>query len=153
MPYASIEDVKGAMAKWTLDANSKPTENEAISMIRDVSLEIDAVLGGIGLATPATAPPEFVVSLKLLNQYGATARILRSMFPDAAGPGETPAYAFWERNYDDGIKALKKGEGIPSGVATTASLVKPQTYLTRNPDKEETLGDIAEPFFKAGKEF
>ena len=155
MPYAELSDVQALLAKFTVGGTTKPTVTQATAIIRDVSAEIDAALAGAGFAVPVTAPAWFVNYLGLVNQYGAAAAILKSMFPEAAGATEqTPAvYAFWESRYQKALKALRDGSAIPPGLAAGSAQVTPSTYFTRNPDEEEDLGVIAEPFFKRSTVF
>ena len=148
MAYADLDDVQGLIAKWTVGTTTTPTMTQATAIINDVSFEIDAALSANGIAVPVTTPAWFVSWLSLANQYGAAAAILKSMFPGATGPDETPAYAFWESRYQKALKGIKDGSLIPPGLATNEATVAASTYFTRNPDTEEDLGDIAEPFFK-----
>ncbi|KKL13739.1 hypothetical protein LCGC14_2522730, partial [marine sediment metagenome] len=143
MAYADLDDVQGLIAKWPIGTTTTPTMTQATAIINDVSFEIDAALSANGIAVPVTTPAWFVSWLSLANQYGAAAAILKSMFPGATGPDETPAYAFWESRYQKALKGIKDGSLIPPGQANEAT-VAPSTYLTRNPDTEEDLGDIAE---------
>ena len=62
-------------------------------------------------------------------------------------------YQFWESRYQRALKALRDGSAIPAGLAASSAQVMPSTYFTRNPDEEEALGDIAEPFFKRSTVF
>lgn len=148
MAYADLDDVQGLIAKWPVGTTTTPTIDQATAIIGDVSYEIDAALSANGIAVPITTPAWFTGWLSLANQYGAAAAILKSMFPGQSGPDETPAYAFWESRYQKALKGIKDGSLIPPGLATNEATVAPSTYLTRNPDTEEDLGDIAEPFFK-----
>ena len=150
MSYASLSDTQGLIAKFPVGATSKPNTAEANSIIDDVSNEIDTRLAGAGYTVPITTPDYLLGWCKALNTYGAAAAILKSMFPDSVGTGETPAYAFWESRYKDGLTALTTTEAA-GGIG--AAYVAPSTYLTRNPDSEEALGDIAEPFFTRSKVF
>lgn len=153
MAYAVQADVEGLIAQWTLSATSKPTSTQVGVIITDVSNEIDSLLAGLGYTVPVTAPSYFLDWLGILNAYGAAAAVLKSMFPDAAGPGETPAYAFWESRYKAGLGRLKDGSAIPAGLARSSKSLVPSTYFTRNPDEDEDLGDIAEPRIKMDKVF
>jgi len=154
MAYAASSDVQELIAQFTISGTSKPTSTQLTDIIAQIAGEIDTVLGARGITVPVTTPAHFLVRLEALNAYGAAAGTLKSMFPDATGADETPAYAFWERRYRDGLAELKDGTGIPDGViGSTAGYVAPSTYLTRNPDVEEDLGDIAEPFFTRSKVF
>jgi len=155
LSYASLSDIQGLIAKFTISASSKPTDTQATTIITQVSAEIDSVLAGGGYAVPVTAPAWFLDALKLLNAYGAAAAILRSMFPDRAGAGETSAALeiFYASQYNRGLRRLASGESIPPGLAAGSAQVTPSTYFTRNPDEEEDLGGIAEPFFKRSTVF
>ena len=153
MTYATLDEVRGLMAQFTIDATSTPTATEATAILDETSDEIDMRLSAAGVAIPATAPAGFLNFLGRLNAYGTAAAILKSMFPGATGAAETPAYAFWEKRYRDGLKAIVDGSAIPPDAATGSGTVNPSTYFTRNPDAEEDLGDIAEPRFKMNKVF
>jgi hypothetical protein len=148
MTYGVICDVEGLMAQFTISGTTKPDDTKAGVILDDVSDEIDVVLAAYGLTVPVTAPAYFLAWLGLLNAYGATAAILKSMFPGSTGPGENPAWAFWEKRYREGLAGLKDGSLIPGEAVPAAAFPDPSTYLTRNPDQDEDLGDIAEPRFK-----
>ena len=153
MTYAVIADVQGVIPKWILDGSSTPSNAQATAIIDAVSEEIDTVIAARGITVPVAAPAHFLAGLVMLNVYGGAARVLRAMFPDATGPGETPAYAYWEKQYDEGIAGLKNGSAIPASVEAAGVYVDPSTYFTRNPDTEEDLGEIAEPTFRRGMTF
>ena len=150
MAYTTLTNVKGLMAKFSVGVSTTPTEAQATTIIDAIAWEIDAALVGVGYTLPCEGPAWFVSWLGMLTAYGAAAAILKSMFPDATGPGESPAYAFWESRYQEGLKGIRDGTiVIPDAVRG----LSPSTYFTRNPDAEEDLGIIAEPFFKRGKVF
>ena len=153
--YAALADVQGLIAKFTISASSKSTDTQAGVIITDVSAEIDSVIAGAGYAVPVTAPAWFLNALKLLNAYGAAAAVLRSMFPDRTGgeDGSSALESFYAAQYNRGLRRLATGEAIPPGLAAGSAQVTPSTYFTRNPDEEEDLGDIAEPFFKRSTVF
>lgn len=155
MAYAVIADVQDLIAQFPLSTTSTPTTAQATTIMNDTANEIDMRLSRAGVTTPVTTPAAFLRALALLNAYGTAAAVLKSMFPAATGPGETPAYAFWEKRYQDGLAAISDGSFLPDDVVVVGSsgLVEPSTYLTRNPDSEEDTGVIAEPMFKIGKVF
>ena len=153
MAYAVLADIQALIAKFTVGTATTPTTTQAGAIISDVQDEIDTMLAANGVAVPVTAPAHFVSALGLVNQYGAAAAILKSMFLDAVGAGETPAYAFWEERYRRGLASIKDGSMIPPDVLFNEASVAPSTYFTRNPDTEEDLGTIAEPFFKRSTVF
>jgi hypothetical protein len=152
MAYAAIADVQRLIAQWPLSNTSTPTTAQATAITDDTAAEIDARLASVGVTVPVTAPASFLRALALLNGYGAAAAILKSMLPGATGPDETPAYAFWEKRYQDGLAALISGDGtIPPDVIGSSSSVLPSTYLTENPDTELRIGRNAEPMFPVHK--
>lgn len=153
MPYATMADVQNLVAQITISTTSVPTTTQATAILTDVSNEIEVRLASAGFSVPVTAPAYLLDWLGLLNAYGAAAAVLKSALPDATGPGDTPAYAFWEARYQAGLKAISDGTISPPEAASNDNRVMPSTYLTRNPDTEEDLGDIAEPLFKIGKAF
>lgn len=144
MPYATLELVQSLIAVYKIGSQSSVTVNQATHMVNAVSSEIDGVLSGAGLSTPVTTPAGFIAHLSLLNAYGTAAMILKSAFPEAAMAGSAPAYAFWEERYQSGLKALRAGKDIPTGVDSgiIENDILPSSYFTRNPDTEEELGDI-----------
>jgi hypothetical protein len=155
MAYAALSDVQGLIAKFTIDGSSKPTSTQVTTLIGQISADIDAVISAAGYAVPVASPAWFVTALLYLNALGAAALTLRSMFPDsrAAGDAGLSEYALYQRWYEAGLKRLGAPGGIPPDVATNSASVNPSTYFTRNPDTEEDLGDIAEPFFTRAKVF
>lgn len=152
MAYATIPDVQRLMAQFVIGTSSKPTNAEVDSVITDIDHEVNVVLESRGIDIPVTTPSTFVGWLGMVVSYGACAAVLKSMFPASQGPGENPAYAFWESRYKAALKGIMDGKLIPSTVPQSTK-AKPATYFTRNPDQEEDLGDIAEPSFKVGKNF
>jgi len=154
MAYATQAATQGLMAKFALSPSSTPTDAQATAIITSTSSEIDVVLATRGLTVPLTAPQYFVDYLADVNEWGAAAAILKSMFPGSTGPSETPAWAFWEKRYQDALKGLKDGSLIPADVVPTGNaVIAASTYLTNNPDTEVYLGVVAEPMFKIGKVF
>lgn len=154
MSYCDEAAVESRMAKFPITATSKPNQTQVLSQIEDIGGEIDSALAARGVTVPVEGPPRFLRKLKALNAYGAAAGVLKSMFPDTVGADETPAYAFWERRYRDGMAELKDGSGIPDTViGTTSGYVAPSTYFTNNPDTEVEDGDISGSFFTRAKVF
>ena len=153
MSYAAIARVQGLIPKFVITASTTPNTTQAEQIIDDVDGEINACLDSISLAIPVTTPQDFVDRLAHLNAVGAAAAILRAVFPNATGPGESPAFAFWWSWYKDGKKALLEKVGIPPSLLSGGTSVQPATYLTRNPDENEDIGDIAEPVFTRDEVF
>src|SRR3954471_18491998 len=112
MAYATITDVTGLIAQFPLSVGSKPSTSQATTIMTDISSEIDVALSSAGVTVPVTTPQYFLDWLGRLNAYGAAAAVLKSMFPGATGPEETPAYAFWEARYREGLAAIRDGSAI-----------------------------------------
>lgn len=152
MAYATEAKVEALMAKFAVDGSTTPTNTQLTIIIDDVAGDMDSRLAAKGVTVPVTSPAYFLDYLEGINSMGAAARTLRSMFPDVSGPGEQPAYNFWQARYNAFLKGVDDGSVIPPD-AMKGETVAPSTYLTRNPDTEEDLGDISEPLFKMGSTF
>jgi|SRR3990167_3649167 len=152
MAYATVAMVAELMAQFTIGSATKPSTAQTDVIIDQVADEIDTALAVAGVLVPVTSPVYFLGWLEGLNSAGATARVLKSMFPGTTGAGETPAYAFYQRIYTDGVKGIQNGTMIPPD-AVEGSRTGPTTYFTSHSDEEEDLGTIAEPFFQRGKSF
>lgn len=152
MTYAATADIQARVAQFTISATSKPTTTQVGLIQGDISHDINVALGSKGITTPfADDGSEFYDWLGAVEAWGTTAELLKSMFPNATGPAETPAYAYYEKRYQAAIKGILDGSLIPSTVSTSA--LRASTYFTRNPDSNEDLGDIAEPSFKVDKKW
>ena len=160
MAYTTLDDVRALISKHTQttdigDANSAMSEVEADSIVANVQDEIDTLLSSQGVVVSVAAPTHFLGKLKLLNGYGAAARILKSILPDVVGPGETPAYMYWEGLYREGKKSIQDGTGIPGdavmvgGNANAAGSTA--THLTDFPDENPEQGVNARPRFEKWK--
>ncbi len=152
MTYATEAKVESLMSQFSISGSTKPTTTQVAGIITDVDAELDVALAAQGVTTPVTAPTDFLSWIAGVSSIGVVARVLRSSFPDVAGPGEQPAFRYWQKLYDGALGGIKDGSMIPPTVAT-GSATAPSTYFTRNPDAEENLGDIAEPKFKMAKDY
>ena len=142
------------MAKFAITSTSKPSSAQLSTINTQMSNEIDVALSASGVAVPVTSPAAFLGWLVLLNAYGAAAAVLQSMFPDGSGPANArESVAFWEKRYQTGLAGIKDGSLIPPDALTNAGALAPSTYFTRNPDDEEDIGALADPFFRRDKVF
>lgn len=86
MAYADVADIQaraGALASaWT--AGSTPSTSDLATFLDDVAAEIDAYLGGLGLAAPATGAA--AAALKGVNVAGALLIALEASYPEGEGP-------------------------------------------------------------------
>ena len=151
--YAALSDVEARIAKFTLSTTTKPTAAQVTEFLDDITGEMNVHLAAMGVTVPATTPAYFIDWLKGMCADGTAALALKSMFPDAVGPAETPAYMFYQQRYESALEGITDGSAIPVDL-TTGNYVAPSTYLTRNSESEEDIGDLADKFmFKVGKEF
>lgn len=154
MAYATIDEVQGMMAQFTISSTSKPSTTQATAIIDDIGYEVETHLAGAGVTVPVTEPSYFLGWLGRVNAYGAVAAILKSMFPSAVGAGETPAWAFWETRYRNALKGIDEGDLIPPGITST-SRVTPSTFFTRYPTegRSDLVGTPGESWFTRSKIF
>lgn len=148
MAYATEVRVEALMGQFPISDSSKPTTTQVAVIIGQVDALVDAALATQGLTVPVTAPAYFLEFVTGWSTNGVVAQVLRSGFPDVIGPGEQPAFRYWQRLFDDVMVGIKSGDLIPADAVRAGIFVAPSTYLTRNPDENEDLGDIAEPLFK-----
>jgi hypothetical protein len=137
---------KGGAAK-ELSSSTTVTVTDAEAIIADVEGEVNVALSSQRVLVPVTEPAHFLASVKALVTNGAAARVLRSFFPDSKGPGEQPAFAYWQALYDKALLRLYKGEGIPNDAVLSGGRVVAETHLSENPDQDVDLGAHANPFF------
>tara|TARA_Y100000310_G_scaffold94659_1_gene92412 strand:- start:466 stop:939 length:474 start_codon:yes stop_codon:yes gene_type:complete len=147
MAYASTSDVNRVLGPHEATATTAVTLTDLGNIIDGISAQIDSVLKGAGVGTvPVTSSADstFATFLIAVNIWGAAGEYLKGLFPEATGPGESPAFAFWQKKYTDTLKAWREGKDLPSGLTGGSNDQAPSTYFTRNPDEEELLGDLAE---------
>jgi hypothetical protein len=150
MAYCDTDDVNGILGDHAATSSSTPTLTQLGSMINGIASQIDVCLKSAGVASvPVTSAQDSTVATFLVevNKWGAAAEFLKGMFPEATGPGENPAFAFWQKKYNDvllGWKDKDGPQGIPASLLGGAGDADPSTYFTRNPNEEEELGDLQE---------
>ncbi len=152
MAYTTTTDVNAVLGDHAATTTSVPTLAQLTLMIDGINSQIDNCLQSVGVASvPVTsgANSVFATFLAEVNKWGAAAEFLKGMFPEATGPGENPAFAFWQKKYTDVLDGWKDtGDqgpiGIPVGLLGGPGDADPSTYFTRNPDEEEVLGDLQE---------
>ena len=147
MAYTTTALTNDILGPHASTASTTPTTTELSAMIDGIASQIDTVLSGAGVSTvPVTSSHNstFFTFLAEVNKWGAAAEFLKAMFPEAVGVGETTAFGFWQKKYDDTLKAWRKSEDLPSDLLGGSNDVSPSSYFTRNPDEEEVLGDLAQ---------
>jgi hypothetical protein len=153
MAYTTEVEVEALVANaGDFGAATKPTSDQLTVIIDEIASEINTHLAARGITVPFVSSgsgeqDEFATFLSAVNAWGATASALKSRYPDVFGPGEIPAYAFWEKKYQAALDDIDEGVGIPTSVASSAAIASPSTMNTRNPDENEDLGLRANPSF------
>ncbi len=130
-----------------------PTELQLLAFIEETSAEIDMALGSVGYVTPVTTPASAVTWLKAVCNYGVAAEALKAAFPESVqssnGGPVIPAYAYWEKRYQDALALIREGSmSLPDAPTTGAQ--DAQTYLTDNPDNnpfEDGTSEGQQPIF------
>ena len=147
MPYTTTALVNDVLGPHASTSSTTPTTTELSAMIDGIASQVDTVLKGAGVATvPITNSLDstFFTFLAEVNKWGAAAEFLNAMFPEATGLGDSGAGGRWQKKYDDTIKAWREGKDLPSDLLGGSNDVSPSTYFTRNPNTEETLGDLSQ---------
>lgn len=142
MSYAGPTDLARHLGKFAagFTATSMPSTADAQTFLDDIAGEIDGVLSSRGIATPVTiasAPQSFLDFLKVTNAIGAAAQIVAALFPQASGVASTEYQSWLDEQYEQRLKSLRSGEGIPDVVlpgGTGGSLAR--SYWTTNPTDE-----------------
>jgi hypothetical protein len=138
--YCSLAQVQELMAgvgqNAAFSGSTAPKDTQVTDMMAGVAAEIDMHLSSVGYTVPATTPAEFVVWLAQVNADGAVARVLKSAFPNSIvsqnGGPVIPAYAYYEKKYQDALRAIDERTVSPAG-ASVGSAMLARTYLTDNP--------------------
>ena len=100
MAYASVADVK-ARSPRTIDATSKPNENQVTGFLEETAAEIDGILAAHDYQFPITGDNALKV-LKSLNATGAWARSEQAAYNS---PVAEQAHIQWL----SALKSLREG--------------------------------------------
>ena len=119
------------------------TDGQMDSFRDETSAQINVVLESVGVAVvPVTDHAAFQTYLGAVEAWGTAAQVLKAMFPEAMGPGEQPAYAFWDRKYRDALVSLSRSQHIPPNLFGEDRPV-PSSYFTKHPEDEAQMGALA----------
>lgn len=111
MAYSTIQQVKaraGALSGSWSDS-SVPGNSDLEQFIDDVAAEIDALLGALGLASPAAGTPANA-ALAGVNADGALLIALPATFPEGSGPSSASKVIDGVRaRYEESLGRLEDG--------------------------------------------
>lgn len=141
--YANTDDVNVLMGPHRISETTKLNLTDLQKLLANVDADINTRLVAFGVSVVPVVDPAFKLYLKTIETWSAAAQAFKIQFPEAVGPGEQPAYAYWEKRYQEALKMLTSvGSGlIPEDLMGTTG--QASSYFTRNPDEEEELGDLA----------
>jgi hypothetical protein len=140
--YAVENDIRRHLGRleagWPPPNAKPPTISDGLAFADTAQGEVDAILAGKGLMTPATQPASFVNLLRDLCAMYAAALIAAALFPQAAGPMSTSLQDFLMRQYRQGLADLDKGAVIPVGLTTMSGGALPRSFWTSHKDTVST---------------
>ncbi len=143
MSYSTTEQVNRILGPHAVTATTPVTTSDVDALRSDVSYKIDAVLISEGASVPAT-DTTVTDYLGAMESWGVTAQVFKALFPEASGPGEQPAYAYWQSLFTDALSSLPKlVQGwANAGLITLRAKRKASSYFTENKSEEADLGDL-----------
>ncbi len=138
--YTQTDDVNILLGPHKVTEGTKLTLSGLEKLLISVDADLNARLTSYGVAAIPVIDPAFKSYISTLASWSAAAQALRINFPEATGPGESPAYAYWEKRYQDAMGRFQVSvpEDLLSGGTGTAS-----SYFTKNPEMEAELGRLA----------
>jgi hypothetical protein len=142
MPYSTNIQVNRNLGPHTVSIDTIVTVAEVDALRTETAAQIDAVLASLNVTLPITPGHALLAYLGAVESWGVTAQALKMMFPEAVGPGESPAWAFWQKKYDDALLMLRDGVGVYQDLSDIEEMVA-SSYFTNNPETEAELGQLA----------
>jgi len=147
MAYTTTANVNILLGPHAVTATTPLTTTQLTSLIGFVSQQIDGALRANGVSTVPATDATVTAYLATLESWGAAAQALKILFPEAIGPGEQPAHAFWQKLFDGAMKFLPEiiaGWEAASLISLLSSGARQaSSYFTEHPDEEAELGDLA----------
>jgi hypothetical protein len=114
--YCTVAEVEAMIPQWP-KTTWPPTLNAAEEIVA-INAEVNMVLANHDMTVPFVSDGTAVQALffdylKMVCRNGVAWRVVRSLFPEATGAGETPAWADFKSKFKDGLKGLSSGDMIP----------------------------------------
>jgi len=132
--YCTIAQVESVMPQWP--QTTWPAELDAQLILEGIDSTINVVLANKGgLAVPfvsdgSNGENEFADLLRQICIHGGAMLVLKALFPDSSGPGETPVWIMHRDIYLENMKGLKDGSLLPQAVLDDTDFVEPTTVNT-----------------------
>ncbi len=135
MAYSTTEEVNRLLGPHKATVTTPVTIEDVDALRESVSYQIDAVLVAAGISSVPVTDETFSNYLGTIESWGAAAHTLKALFPEAIGAGEQPAFAYWQKLFDDALENLPGL--IPS--ALMGARDNASGYFTENPDEDVTV--------------
>lgn len=129
MSYCQVSDVQDVIPLFPIADTSSPTTAQVQTFITNVGAEIDSAIASRGIEVPVTLPAWWVADLLRLNAQGAAATTLMAMFPLEQGQGSLALGPNLWKTYQLRLDEIRKGIGIPTGIAYAEADQAPRSYL------------------------
>lgn len=146
--YTDVDKVNRILGPHAVSDTTPVTRESAELLVKAVQSEIDTELAMLGVtsALPFATVSPFRTYLGAIASWGVAAQILKASFPEATGPGESPAYAYWEKKYQEALEEVTEEDAIKVLIglgATTYLSAQASGYFTRYGDDEAVVGNLA----------
>ena len=144
MSYAVADDVNVLMGPHKVTASTAFTLTDLTAILLRLSARVDGLLSSVGLGVvPVVDDGSIETSillahLKTIVSWGGAAIAFRTLFPEAVGPGETPAFAYWDKKFTDASVRLAARNDIPRRLFGSRFAVS--SYFTKSPAAELVTG-------------
>ena len=144
MSYSTTAEINRLLGPHAVTASTPVTTTDVDNMRASLSDFIDGELSALGVSTVPVTNAVVMATLAGIESWGVTAQVLKALFPEATGAGEQPAFAYWQKLYDEAMKELPEMvKGWAKGGLVIATKVSEVTsYFTENTDEEADLGDL-----------
>ena len=139
MAYSTTAEVNRLLGPHAVTATTPVTTTDVDALRASVSYHLDAVLRGAHVSVLPVADASFKNYLATIEAWGVAAQVLKALFPEASGPGEQPAHAYWQSLFDKAMKDLP--QLVPSSLLETEVLAS--SYFTKHSEEEAELGILA----------
>lgn len=150
--YTNTANTRSRFVRFPTGLTETMTDDDLDLIIEQIEGEIEMVLASRDVAVPVTTPSWFLARLRSLASDGSAAIALKSIFPEVQGPGSTPAYAYYETRYRQGLLRLERMT-LPGTVVRASTRVAPSTYFTKYPTTPPTLEENEKGLFDVDKVF
>ena len=144
VPYSTTDDVNTLLGPHKVTSDTSFTLANLTAVLLRLSARVDAILNSVGFAPvpvvddSSTEIGILLGHLKTVVSWGGAAISFKANFPEAVGPGETPAYAYWDKKWTDALIRLAARQDVPRSLFGT--IYQAASYFSENPDQELIVG-------------